>query len=317
MAVDKEKKKALGIVGAKVLREMRAYFDNEGFLEVVVPHITAGLGACENIDTMFELNKHYFGKPTYLSQTGQLFLEELVPVFGKVWCQGPSFRAETSVYERHLSEFWLVEFEFTGSFDQLLTYIEELLKQVVANVTKSARSEFLSLGIDLERLNSLRRPFPRIRYEEAIKILNKDWGGDLTSEDEKRLVNLNRNTPIFVTHHPIEMKFFNMKNNESDPRVVNSADLILPYSGEAVGAAEREYRFDILYQKLLNSRMFQQLQAKGTKLEAFDRYFDSIKERGVPHAGGGIGLNRIIQYLLGEQDIRRATMFPINKESLL
>jgi len=315
--MNKEKRKALGIIESKVLGAMYSYFDKEGFVECVVPHVTAASGACENIDTMFDLGIQYFGKPAYLSQTGQLFLEVLVPVFGKVWCQGPSFRAETFAPERHLCEFWLVEFEFIGGFDQLLGHIEAMLKHIVAQTERFGKDELLTLGVNIERLKSLRRPFPRVRYEEAIKILNKNWGDDITSSDEEKLINISGNAPLFITHHPVEMKFFNMKNSEYDPRVVNSADLILPFGGESVGAAEREYRFDILHQKLLDSRMLRQLRAKGTELEVFDKYLHSIKVEGVPHAGGGIGLNRVIQYILGVQDIRQATMFPINRETLV
>lgn len=305
-------------IESSLLKGARKYFEEQGFVEVVVPHVTKATGACENIATMFEVD--YFGKKGYLSQTAQLYLEVLTPFLGKVWCIGPSFRAEPRADERHLTEFTLSELEFMGSFKELLERIEGLICSMVSCALSERRKEFQLLNVDVERLRKLRKPFEKITYTEAVELLagyGVKWGDDLKSSHEKLLVKMNDDQPLFITHFPKEIKFFNMKENEEDPAVVNSADLLLPISGEAVGAAEREYRYGKLYRRLVDSMMFKQLVEKGGSIEDFGWYLEFYKEHGVLHSGCGIGLNRITQYVLGTDDIRATTAFPLNRESIL
>lgn len=304
---------AVAKIEAATLRAARKYFEQEGFTELTVPHITRVTGACENIDTLFELD--YFGETAYLVQTGQLYLEALIPKLGKVFCIGPSFRAEPGIDDRHLTEFTLVEIEFPGDFEQLLVHIENIVHAMIQAATK-LESELEMLGVDTERL-SIKKPFARMTYTDAIKELQKkdfliEWGDDLKSSHEKALAG---NKPLFITHYPEAIKFFNMRRAADG--MVNSCDLILPWSGEAVGAAEREYDYDQLIWKLEKSAMYKRLLEKGKNIKDFKWYLDIVKEYPIQHAGCGIGLNRVMQFILGSEDIRASTAFPMNRESLM
>lgn len=305
-------------IESSLLKGARKYFEENGFVEVVVPHLTKATGACENIATMFEVD--YFGQRGYLSQTGQLYLEVLTPFLDKVWCVGPSFRAEPSADERHLTEFTLLELEFAGNFEELLGHIEGTICSMVYTVLRERETELQLLNVKTERLARLGRPFQRITYTEAIGLLTEygvRWGDDLKNHHEKALLEMHGNQPLFVTHFPKAIKFFNMRENDETPSIVNSADLLLPFGGEAVGAAEREHRHDKLHQRLTESSMFKQLTAKGGTIEDFRWFLDFYKENRSLHSGCGIGLNRVTQFVLGTDDIRTTTAFPLNRESLL
>ena len=281
-----------------------------------VPHITRATGSCENIYTLFGLN--YFGEQAYLSQTGQLYLEALTPFLSKVWCVGPSFRAEDRVDGRHLTEFTLLELEFKGDFEQLLSETESVVCAMTGELVRSEEAQ--ALGVEIEWLKDISRPFKRITYSEAVELLSREgvkWGDDLQSRHERMLVDTLGGKPLFITHYPKSMKFFNMIEDEKDPRVVKSADLILPHSGEAVGAAEREYRHDRLVERLMSSNMMKMLIQRGGSAKDFDWYLDFYKKHGIPHSGCGIGVNRITQFALASDDIRAATVYPMNRESLL
>jgi len=309
---------ALARIEASLLRGARRYFDINDFTEVVVPHLTRATGACENIATMFTVD--HFGESVYLAQTGQLYLEVLTPFLKKVWCVGPSFRAEPSVDERHLTEFTLIELEFDGNLAGLMRHIENVVYSMIQEVLKTRREEMELLEIDKQRINVL-PPFKKVTYTEAVKqlgVYGVKWGDDLKSTHEKILVEIYGNKPLFITHYPRAIKFFNMKLNEDNPNIVNSTDLILPFSGEAVGAAEREYEYEPLLKRLEESNMLKQLVEKGGSILDFDWYLDFYKlHGGTPHAGCGIGLNRVTQYVLRSNDIRASTMFPQNKQTLM
>lgn len=268
---------------------------------------------------MFQLD--FFNQRSYLVQTGQLYLEAWVPRLRKVWCAGPSFRAEPHVDERHLCEFPLVEMELECDFGQLLSSIEGLICSMVNQAGKDAKDDLETLDIDTQPLRDLRPPFKKITYTQAIEDLRAryglDWGADLKAEHERYLVEVYGNQPLFITHYPEPIKFFNMKNSDEDPRVVNSADLILPHSGEAVGSAEREPRPDKLTEKLRKSSMLRMLEARGGGIQDFDWYIQQLRRESVPHAGCGVGLNRVTQFVLQETDIRRTTPFPLNMATLL
>ncbi|MBI2578998.1 MAG: hypothetical protein HYW26_04780 [Candidatus Aenigmarchaeota archaeon] len=305
-------------IEAELLKGARQYFDAHGFTEVIVPHITRITGSCENIDTLFGLD--YFGEEAYLVQTGQLYLEALIPSLGNVFCIGPSFRAEPAADARHLAEFSLVEFEFPGGFDELLVHIENTVHSMIQRAVHYRKHELQFLGVDVNSLRKISLPFRRVTYAEAIGLLNEngvsvEWGDDLKSSHEALIVQ--DGIPTFITHYPEEIKFFNMKRNENNPKVVNSSDLILPNSGEAVGSAEREWNHEILREKLLKSEMYKKLKARGKDIRDFEWYLDLIRENPVQHSGCGIGLNRITQFVLGTKDIRATTAYPLNSESLL
>ena len=295
-----------------LLKGARKYFDDMEFKELVVPHITRATGACENIVTLFEVD--YFGQQGYLSQTAQLYLESLIPWMNKVWCISPSFRAEPRIDSRHLTEFPLIELEFAGTFDELLEHIEGVIISMIKSVLKKMTSRWL----DRVRLRQVVSPFERITYEDAIKDLGGEFGHDITREEEQALVRERGGAPLFITHYPKSMKFFNMIQNEENPQLVDSADLILPFGGEAVGAASREFRAERLAARLTESQMLRQLEAKGGSIKDFDWYIDVYKRyETAPHAGCGIGLNRVTQFVLGVDDIRMCTAYPMNRETLI
>jgi len=309
--------KALAKIESSLMNGARKYFEENDFIEINVPHLTMATGACENINTLFEVD--WFGDKCYLSQTGQLYLEVLTPYLKKVWCVGPSFRAEPSVDERHLVEFPLIELEFEGRFDKLLYHIENLITSMISATTEEREKELKLLGVDVERLYSVKPPFRKITYTEAVGTLKRnvepsiEWGDDLKSSHEKYLVRYFGNKPLFITHYPKKIKFFNMLEDENNPDVVKSADLIMPFSGEAVGAAEREYRYNKLAERLEQSTMMKMLKEKGKSIKDFEWYLDCYKENGSPHSGCGIGFNRVTQSVLGFDDIRACTVYPLNR----
>jgi asparaginyl-tRNA synthetase len=309
---------AVARVEAALLKGARDYFTEEGFIEVNAPHITKATGACENIDTLFGLD--YFGKQGYLSQTQQLYLEAMIPKLKKVWCIGPSFRAEPESDNRHLTEFPLLEIEFEGNFEELLSHIEKTIYRMKEEVLKK-EDVLKGIGIDTSKLKEVRPPFKRVTYDEAVKKLSSDgvkWGDDLKSAHERKLAEMYGSKPLFITHFPKKIKFFNMRENDYRPDIVNSSDLILPGSGEAVGAAEREYRYDKLKERLENSTMMQQLKKRGGGIEDFGWYLETVKNNGIKlHSGCGIGLNRVTQYVLEADDIRKSTVFPLNSETIM
>jgi len=305
-------------VEAALLKGARDYFIREGFIEVNAPHITKATGACENINTLFGLD--YFGLQGYLSQTQQLYLEAMIPSLKKVWCIGPSFRAEPEADNRHLTEFPLLEIEFEGNFDELLTHIENTICSMIKEVLKEEKM-LKEIGIDVDRLKRIKAPFKRLTYDEAIEKLSSmglKWGDDLKSIHEKTLTKIYGDQPIFLTHFPKKIKFFNMRENDYRPEIVNSTDLILPGSGEAVGAAEREHRHDKLKERLEDSTMLQQLKTRGGSIEDFEWYLECVKTNGIKlHSGCGIGLNRVTQFILGADDIRKCTVFPLNSKTIM
>ena len=182
-----------------------------------------------------------------------------------------------------------------------------------------SQTQQLYLEAMIPRLKKVKAPFQRLPYDEAVKKLSSiKWGDDLKSAHEKMLVEMLGNQPLFITHFPKKIKFFNMRENDFRAEIVNSADFILPGSGEAVGAAEREYRHDKLREKLENSMMMQQLKTRGGSIEDFAWYLDCVKSNGIKlHSGCGIGLNRVTQFVLGADDIRKSTVFPLNSETIM
>ncbi len=309
---------AVAKIESELLKGARKYLEAHGFTEVAVPHITKATGACENIDTLFAVD--FFGKTTYLSQTGQLYLESLIPLLGNVYCIGSSFRAEPRVDGRHLTEFTLIEIELPTDLKGLMKHIEGLINSMIREAESGAHDAFELLGVDTRHLKGFPEEFHKITYEKAVEMLSGfgvKWGDDLKSEHEKYLTE-KLGGPVFVTHFPKAIKFFNMRENDENPDVVNSTDLLLPGVGESVGAAEREFTHDAVYKRLKESQMLRQLEKRGGSIEDFRWYLEFLKEHGnVPHAGCGIGLNRVTQFVLGSDDIRVTTPYPQNRESLM
>lgn len=322
----------------QALRAARTELEDRGYTEVIVPRIVRASGACENIDTLFEVavegdDVWFNGHRGYLAQTGQLYLEAYVPMLGKTYCIGSSFRAEPKVDGRHLTEFTLLEIEFAGGFDQLLHEIEAVIKRIANAIVNFPLPEALGLNPwALGHLQHLPARFPELTYDQAISTLQQlgepiVWGDDISSAREQLLVRHVGNVPLFITRFPDPMydfgrpieveKFFNMLPDPDHPGRVLSCDVILPYAGESVGAAARVHRADVLVQRLTGSKMFKRLQQKGGGIEDFSWYIKKVKARSVPHAGCGFGFARIIQWLKATNDIRECVPFVSNKAQLV
>ncbi|WP_042667273.1 asparagine--tRNA ligase [Desulfurococcus amylolyticus] len=287
-----------------ILQAGREYFTRNGWWEVNPPILTAS--ACEGGATLFPVE--YFESKAYLSQSAQLYLEALIYVLEKVWSLTPSFRAEKSRTRRHLAEYWHLEPEAAWySMDDMMKVAEELVSHIVTRVLEERRSELVDLGRDIEKLKpAMETPYPRIRYDEAIEILQKKgvnvkWGDDLGA-DEERILTMEFEKPFFVTHFPRQIKSFYMKVDPSNPNVVLGFDLLASEGyGEIIGGGEREDRYDVLYQKIIE---------QGLNPEDYKWYLDLRKYGSVPHSGFGLGVERVTMWITGLDHIRDTLPFP-------
>ncbi|MFH1508602.1 MAG: amino acid--tRNA ligase-related protein [bacterium] len=319
------------------LQAGRKSLQQRGYHEIVVPRVVRATGACENVNTLFEVSVkkdfNWFGGKAYLAQTGQLYLEALVPQLKKVYCVGPSFRAEDAIDNRHLTEFLMMEIEFAGGFDDLLKEIEIFIKDVAQGIIAEAeKNKFKLPETAAKRLAACPKEFPKITYDEAIEMLKEmgeiiNWGDDISSAQEQMLTQYFLNQPVFITRYPDPMwdhvqeieveKFFNMLPDPKNPGRVLSSDLILPHGGEAVGSAARVHDADEMIKRLKGSRMYKRLKELGGSLEDFDWYINELKKGSVPHAGCGFGMARIIKWALGTEEIKQAVHFFSNKAHLI
>lgn len=310
---------ALAKVESSLMKGARRYIEDKGFIWINAPHITKATGSCENFNTVFKLD--YFGKNAYLSQTAQLYLESLTPSLKKVWTIIHSFRAEPDADSRHLTEFPLIEIEFEDGFEELLKHIEGTIASMIEMAVIETKEELKLFGIDAKHISRFKVPYPRVTYKEALKMLKKsgmeiNFGDDIKSVHERLISKSLGYKPFFITHWPSVIKFFNMRNNDEEPELANSCDLILPFAGEAVGGAEREHTHEKLKEKLEKSKMLELIKARGGKIEDFEWFLSFYKHNKVNlHSGFGMGFNRVTQSLLMLDDIRACTVFPQNSES--
>jgi asparaginyl-tRNA synthetase len=301
-----------------MFRGARSYVERHGFVGVHnMPEIVGVTGACENVDTLFKVD--FFGKPAFLAQSDQLYLELLTPKLGRVYAEIQSFRMEPDADDRHLCQFSLFEIEHLGNLDELIGHISGIVQAAAREVVARCGEELALFGRNPNDLRNLN--FGRITYGDAIELLANDfpnlaWGDDLKADHEAAIVE--KIGPCFITHYPKDIKFFNMKLNEDDPRVVNSTDLLLPKAGESAGAAEREHEHGTIVERLHESDMYARLLENGARPEDFDWYLDAHKDREIPlHSGAGIGMARVAQFILGQDDIRDAVPFLLNRDNLL
>ncbi|MEM0246391.1 MAG: asparagine--tRNA ligase [Desulfurococcaceae archaeon] len=291
-----------------VLKAGREYFIGNGWWEVTPPIITAS--ACEGGATLFPVD--YFGTRAYLSQSAQLYLEALIYVLEKVFSLTPSFRAEKSRTRRHLAEYWHLEPEAAWyHMDDMMRVAEELVAYIVEKVLEERRSELVDLRRDVEALKKATRiPYPRMKYDEAIEILQKKgvnirWGDDLGADEEKVLT-MDFDTPFFITHFPKEIKSFYMKVDRSQPDVVLGFDLLAPEGyGEIIGGGEREDDYNTLYRKIVE---------QGMNPEDYKWYLDLRKYGSVPHSGFGLGIERVVMWIARLDHIRETVPFPRFRE---
>jgi len=291
-----------------VLKAGREYFINNGWWEVTPPIITAS--ACEGGATLFPVD--YFGTRAYLSQSAQLYLEALVYVLEKVFSLTPSFRAEKSRTRRHLAEYWHLEPEAAWyHMEDMMRVAEELVAYIVERVLEERKSELIELGRNTDVLKkATNTPYPKMKYDEAIEILQKkgvniEWGSDLGADEEK-LLTMDLDTPIFLTHFPKNIKSFYMKVDRSRPDVVLGFDLLAPEGyGEIIGGGEREDDYNVLYSRIIE---------QGLNPDNYKWYLDLRKYGSVPHSGFGLGIERTVMWVVGLEHIREAMPFPRFRE---
>ncbi len=282
------------------------YFRKNGFYEYQSPIFQAV--QCEGGSTLF--NVDYFGKKgVFLAQTWQLYAEPAIFSLEKIYTLAPSFRAEESKTSRHLTEYWHAEMEVAwATFKDIQDHGEGLIKNIVKRVLEDNKLELEILERDIKKLEpTVKKPFPRITYDDALKILKDKckvkipWGKDLRTIEEDELSKL-YDTPIIVTNYPKEVKAFYMKETEGNPKVVNGCDFIGPEGyGELIGGSEREADPDKIKKRLIEM---------GEKPEQYSFYLDTRKYGSVPHGGFGMGVERVVSWICGLDTIKDAIPFP-------
>lgn len=280
------------------------FFNQEGFIKLDAPLLTGS--APEGTTELFETD--YFGQSAFLSQTGQLYAEAGAMAFGKVFTFGPAFRAEKSKTRRHLTEFWMIEPEMAFMDQEAsLALQERYIAFLINKVLEQNDQELDLLKRDKELLRSYTQlPFPRVSYDDAIKLLQDNdfdvqWGVDFGSPEETFLAN-HFSKPVFITNYPKEIKAFYMKRHPSRDDVVICADLLAPEGyGEIIGGSERDTDYDYLKARI---------KEEGMSLDEYNWYLDLRKYGSVPHSGFGLGLERMVTFVTGEDHIREAIPFP-------
>lgn len=288
----------------EVIKAIRNFFDNKGFILVDSPILTPA--ACEGTSTLFETDYFDLGK-AYLTQSGQLYAEASALALGRVYTFGPTFRAEKSKTRRHLTEFWMVEPEIAFfDLNDDMDLAEEFVEYVVQTVLKNRAQELKFLERDTTKLENVKRPFPRIHYEEAIEILKKkgidfEWGNDLGGTDETVLAE-QFDKPVMIHHYPAQVKAFYMKRDPNDSRYALAVDMLAPEGyGEIIGGSQREDNLDLLLERIKEHNLPQ---------EAFEWYIDLRRYGSVPHAGFGLGVERTVAWICKLDHIRETIPFP-------
>jgi asparaginyl-tRNA synthetase len=290
-------------VRAEVIAAFRDFMDGEGFLLVDAPIFTPS--ACEGTTTLFETE--YFDQKAYLTQSGQLYNEAAAMAFGRVYCFGPTFRAEKSKTRRHLIEFWMMEPEWAwATLEDVIALEERLLVYTVARVLERRREELRQLERDTAKLERIRGPFPRVHYNDAVRMLHEagmafEWGSDFGAPDETEISG-RFETPVFVTHYPAAVKAFYMEPDPVDPRLSLSCDCLAPEGyGEIIGGGQRMTSLDLLTRRIDEHALPQ---------SAFEWYKDLRRYGTVPHAGFGIGVERTLAWICGLEHVRETIPFP-------
>jgi asparaginyl-tRNA synthetase len=295
-------------IRAEIMRSAQEYFDSNGFIRTDPPILTPA--ACEGTSTLFPVD--YFGDPAFLTQSGQLYIESTALALGKVYSFGPTFRAEKSKTRRHLTEFWMIEPEVAYcDLDGLLELAENFLSHIVQSVLKNRAPELTVIGRDPEKLKNILPPFPRLRYDEAVKMLNEahkkgelenpfEYGNDFGSPDETWLSS-QFDRPVMVHRYPADVKAFYMEPDPKDSRFALCVDVLAPEGyGEVIGGSQRVSSYE-----LLKSR----IEAHQLPLEAFQWYLDLRRYGSVPHAGFGMGIERVVAWVCALDHVRETIPF--------
>ncbi|MBI4466800.1 MAG: asparagine--tRNA ligase [Acidobacteria bacterium] len=288
----------------EVVRAIREFFDSRGFFLTDAPILTPA--ACEGTTTLFGLDYFDLGQ-AYLTQSGQLYVEATAAALGKVYCFGPTFRAEKSKTRRHLTEFWMVEPEVAfATLDDLMKLGEDLVCHIIERVLQRRRPELEALERDTKRLERIKPPFPRISYDEALKLLHEKgsqlpWGEDLGGADET-LLSEHFEKPVIIHRYPTKAKAFYMEPDPARPELALCMDMLAPEGfGEIIGGSQRLSSYELLRQRLREHNLPE---------EAFGWYLDLRRYGSVPHGGFGLGIERTTAWIAGIPHIRETIPFP-------
>jgi len=296
-------------VRAEIIKAARDFFDERGFTLTDPPILTPA--ACEGTTTLFPVD--YFEEQAYLTQSGQLYIEATAMALGKVYSFGPTFRAEKSKTRRHLTEFWMVEPEVAyATLDDLMDLGEGLISFIVKRCLERRRADLQTIGRDLTKLEQIEAPFPRISYDEAVKMLEEahtkgtlenkfEWGGDLGSPDET-YISSQFDKPVMIHRYPAKVKAFYMEPDPQRPELALCVDVLAPEGyGEIIGGSQRMASYDLLVQRI---------HEHGLPEEAFRWYLDLRKYGSVPHGGFGMGIERVVAWICGLEHVRETIPFP-------
>jgi asparaginyl-tRNA synthetase len=287
-----------------VEKAIRDFFDGRGFTLVDAPIFTPA--ACEGTSTLFEVPYFDLGK-AYLTQSGQLYMEAAAMALGKVYCFGPTFRAEKSKTRRHLTEFWMVEpevafMDLAGDMELMEQFVSHVVQSVVAKHEKELKGV---LERDVEKLRNVKPPFPRVTYSEAVEVLQKaghpmKWGDDIGG-DEETVIAQQYDRPVMVHRYPAEMKAFYFKKDPQDARLALGCDVLAPEGyGEIIGGGERESDLSVLEAAIAHQKL---------PADAFSWYLDLRRYGTVPHAGFGMGVERCVAWICGLHHVRETIPF--------
>jgi asparaginyl-tRNA synthetase len=297
------RQRAVMAIRSEVIRAVTEFFQENGFYKVDPPILTPT--SAEGTTNLFHTK--YFDEDAYLSQSGQLYMEAAAMALGRVYSFGPTFRAEKSKTRRHLIEFWMIEPEMAFvDHEENLRIQEAFVSHIVQSVLKNCQRELKTLDRDTSKLQNVVAPFPRITYDDAIKLLQEKgseikWGDDFGAPDETMIAE-HFDKPVFITHYPTEIKAFYMKPDPNRPEVVLCADLIAPEGyGEIIGGSQRIDDPVLLEQRFKEHHLSE---------DAYKWYLDLRKYGTVPHSGFGLGLERTIAWICGLDHVRETIPFP-------
>jgi len=296
-------------VRAEIIKAARDFFDERGFTLTDPPILTPA--ACEGTTTLFLVD--YFDEQAYLTQSGQLYIEATAMALGKVYSFGPTFRAEKSKTRRHLTEFWMVEPEIAyATLDDLMQLAEDFISFLVRRCLDRRAADLQIIGRDISKLEKIEPPFPRITYDQAVKLLqeghgkgalenNFEWGGDLGSPDET-YISSQFDKPVMIHRYPAKIKAFYMEPDPDRPELALCVDVLAPEGyGEIIGGSQRMASYDLLLKRI---------REHGLPEEAFKWYLDLRKYGSVPHAGFGMGIERAVAWICGLEHVRETIPFP-------
>jgi asparaginyl-tRNA synthetase len=295
-------------IRAEIIKAARDFFDERGFTLTDPPILTPA--ACEGTSTLFEVD--YFDEPAFLTQSGQLYIEATAMALGKVYSFGPTFRAEKSKTRRHLTEFWMVEPEVAyAELDDIMKLAEDFITFIVQRVLAKRRTDLEAIGRDISKLEKIATPFPRLSYDDAVKMLQEghakgeletrfEWGGDFGSPDET-YISSQFDKPVMIHRYPAQVKAFYMEPDPQRPDLALCVDVLAPEGyGEIIGGSQRMGSYEKLRERI---------REHGLPEESFKWYLDLRKYGGVPHGGFGMGIERAVTWICGLEHVRETIPF--------